>query len=136
MCGRYDFSDPDKLRERYELENELKGLKPRYNVAPGQVMPVITGNDKNHGQLMRWGLVPSWAKGSNIGYKMINARAERIHTKPSYGRLLRNHRCLVPATGFYEWKKGEKNKIPFYIKLKNDAIFSFAGLFDIWNDKQ
>jgi putative SOS response-associated peptidase YedK len=74
MCGRYGFADADKLRERYDLENEIKDLKPRYNIAPSQQVPVIVKNSHNSVKIMRWGLVPFWAKNLSIGYQMINVR--------------------------------------------------------------
>lgn len=85
---------------------------------------------------MRWGLIPFWAKDPKIGYKMINARAETVNEKPSFKHSLKNKRCIVPASGFYEWLKSEKQKIPFYIKPKDQEYFSFAGLYDVWKDAE
>ncbi|GJQ59302.1 MAG: hypothetical protein SCALA701_21030 [Candidatus Scalindua sp.] len=84
--------------------------------------------------MMKWGLVPFWAKDPKIGNRMINARAETLDKKPSFRHLLKSKRCLVPGSGFYEWKRVGKSKLPHYIKLKKREIFSFAGLYDIWRD--
>ena len=83
---------------------------------------------------MRWGLIPFWAKDPRIGYRTINARAEDVSNRPSYRRAFKNQRCLVPASGFYEWKAGEKKKTPYYFRKKGGEMMAFAGLFDIWKD--
>ena len=97
-------------------------------------MPVITRNSPNKAELMRWGLIPFWAKDPRIGYKMINARAEDIQFKPSFRKPIRSQRCLVPTSGFFEWKHVGEEKIPYFIKLKGSDMFAFAGLYDIWKD--
>lgn len=127
----------EKLMGRYDaISNDDFDLKPNYNVAPSFMMPVVTKNSPKKIQLMKWGLIPSWAKDSRIGYKMINARAESIQEKPSFRNSFKNRRCLVPATGFYEWKKDGDTKIPYYFKAKDNSTFSFAGLYDIWIDAE
>ncbi len=83
---------------------------------------------------MKWGLVPSWSKDPKIGNRMINARVETIAIKPSFKHILKTNRCLVPCSGFYEWKKNDKSKVPYYIGLKNSKIFCLAGLYDTWTD--
>lgn len=87
---------------------------------------------------MKWGLVPFWAKDPKIGFRMINARCEDIENKPAFRKPIRMQRCLIPATGFYEWKKlnleGKDEKIPFYITLKDQKVFTFAGIYDVWRD--
>lgn len=119
---------------------------PRYNVAPGQIMPVVVrgGGQNGHGEgdaqnaleMMKWGLVPSWAKDPRIGNKMINARAETILEKPSYRKPLQSKRCLIPASGFYEWQETGGSKVPYHIYLKDEPLFAFAGLYDRWTDAQ
>src|SRR3990167_1270376 len=136
MCGRYGFQDPDKIRDYYDIQGDLKDLKPRYNAAPAQQLPVILRNAKLHAKIMRWGLIPFWAKDMSIGYKMINARAEGVESKPSYRKPFKSLRCLVPASFFFEWDKVGDNRTPFLIKLKNQDVFSFAGLYDIWKDAE
>jgi putative SOS response-associated peptidase YedK len=140
MCGRYVLDEPKNIYERFHLDNKINevDLKPNYNTAPGHIMPVIIRNDKgkNNVQLMKWGLVPYWAKDVNIGFKMINARSETLSEKPSWKGLLRHKRCLIPATGFYEWKKTEKIKIPYHFHLKTREMYAFAGLYDLWKNPQ
>ena len=136
MCGRYTVVNTKKLKARFNLDDTLyKELKPNYNVAPGQELPVIVHDDKgNHLKRMKWGLVPHWAKDEKIGYKMINARAESLIEKPSFKRPFLKQRCIVPANGFFEWQHQGANKTPFYIHRKDDDILSFAGLFDRWEN--
>ncbi len=137
MCGRYSFVLPTDLRERFALIDVGVELEPRYNVAPGQVMPVIIRDgDVNRVALMRWGLVPSWAKDPRIGYRMINARAETVAAKPAFRRSFLTRRCLVPATGFYEWQRTERGRQPYHIGLKGGQVFAFAGLYDVWPDPE
>jgi putative SOS response-associated peptidase YedK len=107
MCGRYEYT-PGEFREiriRWNLDKDLPQFKPSYNIAPGKDVPVIVREGENNQlKLMRWGLVPSWAKDPSIGNRMINARAETLAEKPSFKRLLSSRRCLVPArVGFKEW---------------------------------
>lgn len=133
MCGRYGFVPTDNFLEKYHIDLPLF---PKYNAAPGNLMPVIVNEDgKNIVKTMKWGLIPFWAKDPKIGYRTINARAEDIDIKPSFRKPFKSQRCLVPASGFYEWQKTDADKsIPYYIHLKSEPVFSFAGLFDIWKD--
>ncbi len=135
MCGRYALYDTGVLQSRFDTLNQLK-LQPHYNVAPGVSMPVVTRNSPNKQEVMRWGLIPFWAKDPKIGYRMINARVENINQKPAFKKPFATQRCLVPANGFYEWKKTRTVKIPFYFHLPSHQLFSFAGLYDIWQDDQ
>lgn len=142
MCGRYGFSvkDAAEVRTRFDLINtldELNQLKSRYNIAPGQINPVViqTSEGNKMGRFF-WGLIPSWSKDDSIKFKTINARIEGIENKPVYRKPFRTRRCLVPATFFYEWDKSEKPSRPYLFKLKDNSVFSFAGLYDIWSDKQ
>ena len=136
MCGRYTLVKTHEVAERFQVEQTSLDLAPRYNVAPGQELPVVTKHSPNQLEIMRWGLVPSWAKDTKVGYSMINARAVGIQDKPAFRRPLRYHRCIVPASGFYEWQKvNTKTKIPYYFHRKDDALFGFAGLYDIHTDE-
>ncbi len=128
----------DDFIKKYKIQLPEVKLEPRYNVAPGAMMPVIVkGEEENTVKSMKWGLIPFWAKDPKIGYKMINARAEDIDKKPSFRKPIKTQRCLVPASGFYEWKKTDGGKsIPYYFYLKNQKLFSFAGLFDVWKDAE
>ncbi|WP_336764499.1 SOS response-associated peptidase [Paenibacillus sp. USHLN196] len=137
MCGRFTITDPlDSILDRY-YASIADGFeyKPNYNAAPMQYIPTIIGS-KNGNRLgaLRWGLVPTWAKDDKIGNKMINARAETLAEKPSFKRLISSKRCIIPTNGFYEWKKEESTKRPMRILMKDDSIFSLAGLYDTWTD--
>lgn len=135
MCGRYVLNKPKDLQKRFQTENDI-AVHVRYNIAPSQELPVITNKEHKTIELMRWGLVPVWADSLNVGYKMINAKAETADIKSSYKKPFRSQRCLVPATGFFEWKKEGKEKTPFFFHLKDDSIFAFAGLYNTWHDKE
>lgn len=133
MCGRFTiFADPAQLAERFNAALPAEGLRPRYNAAPTQDLPVILNEDERAIQLLRWGLVPFWAKDPAIGNRMINARAETLPEKPSFRTPLQKRRCLVLADGFYEWKKTEHGKAPLRIGLKTGEPFAFAGLWETW----
>jgi putative SOS response-associated peptidase YedK len=136
MCGRYVLIEekPEVLYARFDIQNTLEDWKPNYNITPGMNMPVVVSHSPNSIERMRWGLIPYWAKDKNIGYKMINARAETIAIKPSFNKPLRTQRCLIPANGFYEWQKKDTNKIPYFIHLPDNALFAFAGIYDVWQD--
>ncbi|MBM7094535.1 SOS response-associated peptidase [Bacillus sp. H-16] len=136
MCGRYTlYSDPDFLNNHFDLENPEEAItyKPRYNIAPSQdILAVVQGKKGQRAGFMKWGLVPSWADEPSIGYKMINARSETIHEKPSFKHLINRRRCIVCASGFYEWKKEGGRKQPYYIQLPSEQPMMFAGLWDRW----
>lgn len=135
MCGRFVFFDVDKLSERFNLKSNIKlNLKPSYNITPTSDFSVIIMKDSATLEMMKWGLIPNWAKELNVQNKMINARAETLTVKPSFKNLIKSKRCLIPSNGFYEWKKEDNKKIPFFISFKNMELFSFAGLYDIWKD--
>jgi putative SOS response-associated peptidase YedK len=136
MCGRYAIPEPGEIPVRFKATRSGYDLKPPYNVAPSQDLPVVVNDGEKHVELMRWGLVPFWAKDEKIGYKMINARAETLTEKPSFRKALSLQRCIIPAGGFFEWKQIDKEKVPYYIFLKNQSIFGFAGLYDVWHDKE
>ena len=135
MCGRYEYHPGEfsDLRIRFNLDKDLSEFKPSYNIAPGQQVPVIIREDgRNKAKLMRWGLVPSWSPDPSIGNRMINARSETLTEKPSFKQLLGTHRCLIPADGFYEWRRDGKGKVPMRIVMKDRQLFTFAGLWDVW----
>lgn len=141
MCGRYTLYQTDTLPKRFNLSTQspVIHVDDNYNVAPGQFLPVITMNEQGRrAELMKWGLIPHWAKDSKIGYKLINARAETIFEKPMWRTAATHYRCLVPARGFYEWKVlGDgKTKQPYYIHPKSMDMFAFAGLWSTWKDAE
>jgi len=138
MCGRYSLyvDDYEKFYSDFEITNRLEKLTPHYNIVPGMHVPVIVRNSPKKIELMKWGLIPFWSKDPKIGYKMINARSEGIAQKPSFRKPIRQQRCLIPTTGFFEWKQLGNEKIPYYIRIKQKAVFALAGLFDIWKDAE
>jgi len=132
MCGRYAFEPGNDFYDHFDISNRLDYLAKSYTVSPGQIMPVITRHSPNQVWLMKWGLIPFWAKDQKIGEKMFNARAESVAQKPAFRRAFTTQRCLVPANGFYEWKQEKDKKVPFFFKIKKRPLFAFAGLYDIW----
>lgn len=135
MCGRFTLFDPAvSLAEGFGL-GEVPSLSPRYNIAPSQEVAAVripAGGGARELAMMRWGLIPSWAKDPSIGNRMINARAETVAEKPAFRTAIRRRRCLVPADGFYEWKRTNGRKQPFYIRMRGGRAFAFAGLWDSW----
>ena len=136
MCGRFTASfEFREIKVRYNLGRDLPLFAGRYNIAPSQEVPVIVQEDGvNELKPMRWGLVPSWAPDCSIGNRLINARAETISEKPSFRRLVERQRCLIPADGFYEWRRAGNHKVPVWFHLKKKEPFAFAGLWDVWRD--
>jgi putative SOS response-associated peptidase YedK len=142
MCGRFARkSTQDLLAEWFGIELEdMPWFAPSYNAAPQSVQPVIRKNrdtGKREFALLRWGLVPFWAKDAKIGYSMINARAEEAASKPAFRDALKKRRCLVPADAFYEWQKLDaKTKRPYAFALKSGKPYAFAGLWETWKGKE
>lgn len=143
MCGRFTLYHPfELLLERFQIsyyQEELPlDFTPRYNIAPTQpVIAAVHDGEKVRAGFMRWGLIPSWSKDSSIGSKMINARAETLQQKPSFKNLISRRRCIILASGFYEWKKLDASqKQPVYIHLDKHLPFAVAGLWDRWRDEQ
>ena len=133
MCGRYSFTVLDALiKERFNVSVRSAVWKARYNCSPTQDLAVISNQDPLELSFYRWGLIPSWAKDPAIGNRMINARAETIMEKPSFRASFRSKRCLVPADGFYEWKRMGNDKIPHRITMKDGSPFAMAGIWDRW----
>jgi len=110
------------------------GFRSRFNIAPGSSNTVIVVRERAEAVMMQWGLVPNWARDIKSSHRPINARAENLAEKPMFCDLLRTKRCLVPASGFFEWKQEWGRRIPFYIHKKNEPVFAFAGLYDIWHN--
>lgn len=135
MCGRYTLTKPIKtLKEHFQAIAVAMEHDKRYNIAPSQAVPiVIAGKRKREIHTMRWGLIPSWSKDPALGNRLINARAETVHEKPSFKSSFKNRRCLVPADGFYEWQTREEGKFPQYIRLRTGELFAFAGLWSEWD---
>lgn len=140
MCGRYTLEDNlEKMEKWFDADAEdIEQLSPNYNVAPTTEMPVVGENreDKRTIRRFRWGYIPFWAEEEDTEYSMINARAESLESKRSYKRSFEQYRCLVPASGFYEWKGEKGNKTPYYIYPSHEPLFSFAGLYNIWESPE
>jgi putative SOS response-associated peptidase YedK len=136
MCGRFTLQPAEDFYERFHISNRLDSLIHRYNIAPGQMVPVIIANSPRQVVRMRWGLIPHWAKDEKTAYKMINARVETLTQKPAFRGLLSHNRCLVPASGFYEWQGEGRDKNPYYIYPEDQQYMAFAGLYDVWINPQ
>jgi len=136
MCGRYTLAAPDPaaIRDRFPIGESVE-VRRRFNVAPGDDVLTVTTDREGapRGELLRWGLVPSWAKSPSTGMKMINARVETVGERPAYRRAFERFRCLIIADGFYEWQATAAGpKQPFHISRDDAALFAFAGLWSIW----
>lgn len=130
MCGRYSLICIDDLGNRFRVFDPMIGARSRFNITPASEMPVIIRKEENQLAVMRWGLIPRWTRDIHTAKPLINARAETLTEKPAFRSLLINHRCLIPASGFFEWRKDGKVKTPYYIQLRESPLFSFAGLYD------
>jgi putative SOS response-associated peptidase YedK len=137
MCGRYVLTaDPEQLQAAFDLTS-VPDFPARYNVAPTQINPVISSEAPDQAVLMRWGLIPSWAKDRKIASSLINARAESVAEKPSFRVAFRSRRCLVPVSGYYEWQERDSGgNIPTYIHMPDAPLFALAGLWETWRDPQ
>jgi putative SOS response-associated peptidase YedK len=138
MCGRYRLSRRKQIVEEYfESAPWDDDWNPRYNIAPTQPVPVIRQHPKEPVRqlsLMRWGLIPSWAKDASSAARMINARSETAHTLPAFRDPLKFRRCLIPADGFYEWKRTATSKQPYCFEVNEGELFRISGLWDGWKD--
>lgn len=138
MCGRYTLirlSDFTDMFPWIHLPDELP--PPRYNIAPTQPVAVVPNDGSNKLDFYHWGLIPYWAKDKSVGNRMINARAETLASKPAFRDALKRRRCLIPTSGFYEWRKSPdgKTKQPMYIRMRGGKPFAFAGLWEKWRDE-
>src|SRR5579863_4402440 len=137
MCGRYRLSRRKQLVEEYFDSAGEDDWVPRYNIAPTQPVPIIRQNPKEPRRelsLVRWGLIPWWAKDSSGAAAMINARSETAATKPAFRDALKLRRCLIPADGSYEWKRNGKEKQPYCFEVNEGQLFAFAGIWESWKD--
>jgi len=132
MCGRYTLMTPAaELESRFDAAFD-DPPEPRYNCAPGQSLPVLPNDTPDRFRRFEWGLIPSWADDASVGNDLINARAETVDEKPSFGEAFERRRCLVPADGFYEWAREDGGKQPYRVRLADDRPFAMAGLWDRW----
>ena len=137
MCGRFAFYSPAEATANLFGVDGALAVEARYNIAPTQFVAAVRDNDEQQRELvmLRWGLVPFWAKDPAIGNRMINARAETVAEKPSYRAAFKHRRCVVLADGFYEWRRDGDVKTPYFISLKSGDPFALAGLWEHWTDK-
>ncbi|MBL8189223.1 MAG: SOS response-associated peptidase [Acidobacteria bacterium] len=135
MCGRFtQRKDASKVAKRYGVSENGIVAKPRYNIAPQQM--ILAVNQERELVQLKWGLIPSWAKDAKIANNLINARAETLQEKPSFRTALAKRRCLIPADGWYEWKKEADGKQPYFFHRRDDGLFSFAGLWESWKSPE
>lgn len=136
MCYRYALSVRPEIKERFNINDLPLGLETHYNIALWKEIPVVVKWDnKNEMMLMKWLLIPHWAKESKTGYNLWNAKAETIDQKPAFKKSFESKRCIIPASWFYEREHVGKDKIPYYISPKGDEYFWFAWIYDIWKDQ-
>ncbi|MGA8863414.1 MAG: SOS response-associated peptidase [Gallionella sp.] len=138
MCGRFVLSGTYReLAEYFDLSGDID-FSPSWNIAPSSRICSITADKVGNRHLgrMQWGLIPSWAKEASIGHKLANARGETVAEKPSFRSAFRQRRCIIPATGFYEWKTERGVKQPWYVSLKSGEPMAFAGLWESWHPKE
>lgn len=136
MCGRFTLTiDPADLQEAFSEYNFPPQFSSRFNIAPSQPVLAIPNDGQSHADFFLWGLIPSWAKDTAIGNRLINARSETLDQKPSFRGGFKYKRCAILADGFYEWKTQAvtKSKVPYFIRLKDMQVFAFAGLWDEWH---
>jgi putative SOS response-associated peptidase YedK len=134
MCGRFALIvDASVLADVFDVDPPRQ-LEPRFNITPTQTVPIIRCEDRDSREcaLVRWGLIPSWAKDEKIGARMINARGETVADKPSFRSAAKTRRCLIPANGFYEWVRTSDGKQPHFIHFADGRAFAFAGLWERW----
>jgi putative SOS response-associated peptidase YedK len=138
MCGRFTLHTPASvILQAFDVASDNVELVPRYNITPSQDVPVVrAGDDGRELAMARWGLVPGWSKDARPKYSTINARVESVAEKPTYRAAFRHKRCLIPADGFYEWQKRGDRKIPHYIRMQDESVFAFAGLWEHWQGEQ
>ena len=134
MCGRYRLTRADRLAEKFDADL-AEELHSRYNIAPTQPVPVVRASGSRRViTSMRWGLIPNWAKDASMA--QINARSETLIEKPAFKENFDRRRCLIPADGFYEWKRSGRSRQPFHFGMKDDSLFAFAGIWDRWRTPQ
>ncbi|MBT8132008.1 MAG: SOS response-associated peptidase [Gammaproteobacteria bacterium] len=138
MCGRFAFYSPAEAVSRLFSVEDPPQIEPRYNIAPTQFVPIVRDHEDEPRtvSMLRWGLLPFWAKDKSIASRLINARAETVAEKPAYRDSFKKRRCIVPVNGFYEWVKQGSSKQPYFISQGGDEPFGLAGLWSTWRDKK
>ncbi|MFH1567244.1 MAG: SOS response-associated peptidase [Gemmatimonadota bacterium] len=137
MCGRFTLHhSTEDIAARFLVQQTMLELAPRYNIAPSQEVPAVVQREARFLEPRRWGLVPSWAKDPAVGSRMINARAESVADKPAFRQALRQRRCLVPASGYFEWKREGDRKVPHLIRRADGGLLGLAALWEEWQDPE
>ncbi len=138
MCGRFEIHSTIEIIARvFQIDAVTFDIKPNYNVAPSQDVPVVMNDGKKNRLIAcHWGFVQSWSRDIKTGYRMINARGETVGQNRTFREAFVSSRCLVPADGFYHWKQEGKTKKPFYIRLKNGEPMGLAGVYSIWHSPE
>lgn len=137
MCGRYTLHTPPAMLAAWLQLPAVPDLKPRFNIAPSQTVPIVrAGADGRECVLVRWGLLPAWSRNEQTDYRLINARAETVASKPAFRAAFRQRRCLIPADGFYEWQTSPHGKQPYHFRLREEDLFAFAGLWERWQGEE
>ena len=133
MCGRFTLRTPkERVKREFHLQEEPP-IEARFNIAPTQsILAVRQREDEREAVLLKWGLIPSWAKDDSMSSRLINARSETVAEKPAFREAFKRRRCIIPADGFYEWKREGAGKHPFFFSLRDGRPFGFAGLWDRW----
>jgi len=137
MCGRFvGYRRKEELLDLFPIDQCDAEVTASYNIAPTQeILAIVRQDGQNHLKHFHWGLVPFWAKDTSIGARMINARAETVHSKPSFRTAFKKRRCLIISDGFYEWQGQKGNKQPYYLTISGEQPFAFAGLWETWDNK-
>jgi putative SOS response-associated peptidase YedK len=137
VCGRFVMiTDLSAIVDEFGIVHVSGDVRPSYNIAPGSTVAAVINDGSNRLVHFRWGLVPSWARDPAMGSRLINARGETVAEKPSFRAAFKKRRCLIVASGFYEWQRRTSGKIPMYISLKSEKPFGFAGLFETWQSPE
>ena len=136
MCGRFTLrSSPERVKREFQLQEE-PSFEARFNIAPAQsILAVRQTEDEREAAPLKWGLIPSWAKDDSMSARLINARSETVVEKPAFREAFKRRRCIIPADGFYEWKREGGRKQPFFFSMRDGRLFGFAGLWDRWRDE-
>src|ERR671939_81707 len=137
MCGRFTLRTPkERVKREFQLREEPV-VEARFNIAPTQsILTVRQTEDEREAAMLKWGLIPSWAKDDSMSARLINARSETVAAKPAFREAFKRRRCIIPADGFYEWKRaGGGRKQPFYFRMRDGRPFGFAGLWDRWSGR-
>lgn len=137
MCGRFTLRTPkERVKREFQLREEPV-VEARFNIAPTQsILAVRQIDDEREATSLKWGLIPSWAKDDSMGARLINARSETVAEKPAFREAFKRRRCIIPADGFYEWRREGKGKQPFFFSMRDGRLFGFAGLWDSWRDEE